>query len=284
VSAPQDQRRYFAEELEAVCGLRSPALVDAFATVAREEFLPAGPWLIRSETDYLSGVPRRTPDAHARRVCHNVAVAIDPTRHLFNGAPSLIALCLDRLDLMPGHRVLHVGCGLGYYSAVMAQCVGPTGHVVAVEVDAPLAAAAERHLVSFPNVSVCAGDGSQPPQGPFDAILVNCGVTHPLDAWLDGLRVGGRVILPLTATMPSMGAIGKGPLLLLTRRDADFEATFVTVVAIYSAVGIRNAALNERLGKVLMKGQYPRLTRLRRDPHEQSPDCWLHATGFCLSL
>jgi protein-L-isoaspartate(D-aspartate) O-methyltransferase len=283
VSAVEEQRRYFAEELEAVCGLRTPALVDAFATVPREEFLPRGPWLIRSETDYFSGVPRHTPDDDARRICHNVAVAIDPARHLFNGSPSILGLCIDRLDLLPGQRVLHVGCGLGYYSAVMALCVGSTGHIVAVEVDEQLADTARKNLASLPNVTVCCDDGSQPREGLFDAILVNCGVTHPLALWLDALRTGGRMIVPLTATMPSMGGIGKGPLLLLAKRDSDFDAKLVTVVAMYSALRIRDAALNERIGKALMKGQYPRLNRLRRDAHDESTECWLHGTGFCLS-
>jgi protein-L-isoaspartate(D-aspartate) O-methyltransferase len=99
------QRRYLAEELETVCGLRTSALVEAFATVPREDFLPHGPWMIRSETDCLSGVSRHTPDDDARWVCHNVAVAIDPDRRLFNGAHSVLALCIDRLDLAPGQRV-----------------------------------------------------------------------------------------------------------------------------------------------------------------------------------
>jgi protein-L-isoaspartate(D-aspartate) O-methyltransferase len=282
VSVLREQRRYFAEELEAVCGLRTPALVEAFATVPREEFLPRGPWLVRSEADYFSSVPRQTPDADPRRVCHNIAVAIDPGRQLFNGAPSLLGQCIDRLELMPGQRVIHVGCGLGYYSAVMARCVGPTGHIVAVEVETELADAARRHLASMPNVTVCCGDGSQLPGGPFDSILVNCGVTHPLPTWLDALGPGSRMILPLTAALPSTG-IGKGPLLLLTKRETDFEAKLVTVVAIYSAVGIRDAALNERIGKMLMKGQFPNLNRLRRDRHDESTDCWLHGSGFCLS-
>ncbi len=282
MSALQEQRRYFAEELEAVCGLRTPALVDAFATVPREEFLPPGPWLIRSETDFL-GVPRHTPDADARRVCHNVAVAIDPSRQLFNGAPSVLGLCIDRLELLPGQRVLHVGCGLGYYSAVMALCVGSTGQIVAVDVDEHLADTARKHLASLPYVTVCCDNGSQRREGLFDAILVNCGVTHPLPVWLDALRTGGRMILPLTATMPAMGAIGKGPLLLLTKRDTDFEAKLLTVTAIYSALGIRDTALNERIGRALMKGPYPRLNRLRRDPHDESTECWLHGTGFCLA-
>jgi protein-L-isoaspartate(D-aspartate) O-methyltransferase len=282
MSALLEQRRYFAEELQAVCDLRTQALVDAFATVPREEFLPPGPWVIRSETDYFSGAPRHTPDADARRVCHNVAVAIDPARQLFNGAPSLLGLCIDRLELAPGQRVLHVGCGLGYYSAVMARCVGPDGAIVAVEVDVHLADTARERLAPFSNVTVYCDDGRQPPEGPFDAILVNCGVTHPLPIWLDALRIGGRIMLPLTATAPAMGGIGKGPLLLLTKRDTDFEAKLVTVVAIYSASNIRDGALNERIGRALMKGQYPRLSRLRRDPHEESSDCWLHESGFCL--
>jgi protein-L-isoaspartate(D-aspartate) O-methyltransferase len=282
VSTLADQRRYLAEELETVCGLRTAALVEALATVPREDFLPSGPWLIRSETDYLAGVARHTPDDDARRVCHNVAVAIDPARQLFNGAPSVLATCIDRLALAPGQVVLHVGCGLGYYSALMARCVGPAGRVVAVEVDAALADEARRHLASVRNVSVCCGDGSQPLEESVDAVLVNCGVTHPLAVWLDALRVGGRMIVPVTAALPGTG-IGKGPLLLLTKREVDFAATLVTVVAIYSALGIRDAALNQRIGQTLMKGQYPRLTRLRRDPHDESGECWLHGSGFCLS-
>src|SRR4030095_1404898 len=77
MTALAEQRRFFAEEIEALCGLRSTALVEAFATTPRETFLPPGPWIIRSETDYLAGMPRRTPDADPRRVYHNVAIAID---------------------------------------------------------------------------------------------------------------------------------------------------------------------------------------------------------------
>lgn len=282
MSTLAEQRRYLAEELETVCGLRTSALIDALATVPREDFLPRGPWLIRSETDHLSGASRHTPDGDARWVCHNVAVAIDPARQLFNGAPSVLAMCIDRLELSPGQRVLHIGCGLGYYSALIARCVGAAGHVVAVEVDADLADTARQRLASVPNVSVCCGDGSQPPDETFDAVLVNCGVTHPLPVWLDALHLGGRMIAPITAALPGT-SIGKGPVLLLTKREPDFDAKLLTVVAIYSALGIRDAALNQRIGQTLLKGQFPRLNRLRRDPHDESGDCWLHGSGFCLS-
>jgi hypothetical protein len=82
--------------------------------------------------------------------------------------------------------------------------------------------------------------------------------------------------------MPAMGSLGKGPLLLLTKRDADFDAQLLTVVSIYSAIGIRDEALNARLGRALLRGQRPSFTRLRRDIHDETPTCWFHGPHFCL--
>lgn len=276
------QRRFFAEEIQTLSNLTTPALVDALATVPRERFLPPGPWTIRSEADYVSGA-RRTRDDDPRRIYHNVSVAIDSDRHLFNGTPSLLALCIDSLNIRPADRVLHVGCGLGYYTALIAECVGTSGEVMAFEIDEALAAAASRNLADVAQVKVTCGNGRLSGGERFDSILINAGVTHPEDAWLDALPLEGRLVLSLTATMPAMGPIGKGPLLLLTRRETDFAAKIITRVAIYSALGIRDATLNQQLGRTLMQGRPPVLRRLRRDRHEPSPDCWLHAARFCVS-
>jgi protein-L-isoaspartate(D-aspartate) O-methyltransferase len=283
-----DRRRFFAEELEAVCKLRSPALVDAFATVPRERFLPPGPWTVMAESDFMSGMRlRATPDAEPARICHNIAVAIDPARQLFNGQPGTLGVWIDALDLGAGARALHVGCGLGYYTAVMAHCVGPAGRVVAFEVDEALAAQAQQNLASLPWVVARHGDGSNALDETFDAVLVNAGVTHPLDVWLDALAVGGRMILPMTSTVPGMGpTIGKGLVMLLTRQAAgDFSVRVLTVVAIFSAIGVRDAELSDRLGKVMMAGpmRWQALNRLRRDSHDESPACWLHGERFCFS-
>ena len=282
------RRRFFAEEIEAVAKLQHATVVDAFAAVPREQFLPAGPWSVLADGDATMGLgptkTRLTPDADPGRVYHNIAVAIDADRQLFNGQPSTLGSWIDALAIGPGARVLHVGCGLGYYTAITAHCAGRTGRVVALEADDGLAAAARDNLASMPWVEVNAS-ASGTASGPFDAILVNAGVTHPLPAWLDGLADGGRLMLPLTCTMVPMGNIGKGLVMLIARNGDAFNARVNGVVAIYSATGLRDETLNQQLGQAMMGGpqKWVSVSRLRRDAHEASSSCWMHAAGFCLS-
>jgi protein-L-isoaspartate(D-aspartate) O-methyltransferase len=220
-------------------------------------------------------------------VYHNIAVAIDPGRQLFNGQPATLGYWIDSLSLTPGARVLHIGCGLGYYSAVMGECVGPDGRVVALEVDAHLARGAVANLSSRPWVNVRHADASASIGGTFDAILVNAGVTHPLEVWLDALAPAGRLMVPITVDMPQMGStLGKGLVLLVTRNsDGDCAARVITVVAVYSAIGIRDPEMSERIGRALTAGpaKWGAVTRLRRDAHEPADSCWLHRAGCCFS-
>jgi protein-L-isoaspartate(D-aspartate) O-methyltransferase len=253
--------------------------------------LPPGPWTTLGDVDFVGGgVSARyapTPDADPKRVYHNIGVAIDPARQLFNGQPSTLATWIDALGLAPGKRVLHIGAGLGYYTAVMAHCVGASGRVVAYEVDEALAGSARSNLAPYPWVELRHGDASGQVSGPFDAVLVNAGVTHPLDAWLDALSTDGRMMLPLTTAMPAMGTtLGKGLAFLVTRQPTgDFAARVFGVVAIYSAIGVRDDKITERFGKAMMGGpmKWQAVARLRRDAHDQTETCWLHGETSCLS-
>ncbi|MBV8103390.1 MAG: hypothetical protein JO223_01965 [Hyphomicrobiales bacterium] len=90
-----EARRSFAEELRHTARLRSPAVVEAFATVPRERFARPRPWRILSPMrgpDYWT-----TDDSDPRRLCHDVLIAIDETRRLNNGHPSLWANLFDQL-------------------------------------------------------------------------------------------------------------------------------------------------------------------------------------------
>jgi protein-L-isoaspartate(D-aspartate) O-methyltransferase len=282
------RRRFFADEIEAVARLRSAALVEALAAVPRERYLPPGPWTVLAETDFTGAGParmRETPDADPARVYHNIGVAIDPSRQLFNGQPATLAPWIDALEIAEGARVLHVGAGLGYYTALMGHCTGPSGRVLAFEADPALAEQASGNLSSMPWIALRGESAVDRLDETFDAVLINAGVTHPLIAWLDALAPGGRMILPLTASMPAMGPIGKGFVFLVQRSGDTFTARLHGFVAIYSAIGVRDDALNAALGKAMMSGpqRAASVTTLRREAHDPAASCWLHAPACCLS-
>src|SRR5258706_14118876 len=129
-----DVRRYFAEEIRVVANLQTPGLVNALATVPREHFLGPGPWqipIIDACAASLGAVgppkSRTTEDADPRRLYHNVSIAIDPSRNLNNGQPGSLASWIDQLELQAGNHAVHIGCGVGYYTALIASVVGSGG-------------------------------------------------------------------------------------------------------------------------------------------------------------
>jgi protein-L-isoaspartate(D-aspartate) O-methyltransferase len=279
-----ERRRAYAQAIADAAELRTPGLEDALATVPRELFLPPGPWLVIGAGDARKP-PAMTPDADPMHVYQDASVAIHPESQLFNGAPSFLARMIDLLALKPGARVLHVGAGTGYYSAVMAHVVGPSGRIVATEVDEILASDATQTLASSPWAEVQHSDSTRI-EGPFDAILVNAGVTHPQESWLDALAPGGRLLLPMTVAMPAMGpTLGKGVMMLISKAaNGALVPEVLSFTAIYSAIGLRDAAIEAALGQALRRTSFPNLTRLRQDAHDATEACWLHAERFCLSM
>src|SRR5437899_12274187 len=90
-----------------------------------------------------------------------------------------------------------MGCGAGYYTAIMAEVVGPQGSVVGLELQPDLAAWAKENLLGYANVAIEAGNGAAFDPGECDAIFVNCGVTHPQTKGLERLGEGGGCRLRL---------------------------------------------------------------------------------------
>jgi protein-L-isoaspartate(D-aspartate) O-methyltransferase len=279
----EECRRFYAEEIQYAANLKPGALVEAFARVPRESFLGMGPWqigapdLTNGRLDYAT-----TANANARHVYHNVVVALDPARRLNNGQPSSLAMWINALDLQPGNRVFHLGCGVGYYTAIIAEVVGPAGSVFASEVDSELATRAARNLAAYPNVSVHAGDGATADPGMCDAIFVNAGVTHPHRMWLDRLADCGRLLLPLTFPMPSLAA-GAGIMAKIVRQGTRFTARTAGPVAIYSCTSVRDARLEPELKKAMSTGALFKLKSLRVEPHAPDDTCLVHSETVCLS-
>jgi protein-L-isoaspartate(D-aspartate) O-methyltransferase len=273
-------RSDFADRLREAVGLSSASLVRAFATVSRESFLGPGPWRVLVPPDLMTY--RDTPDADPRHLYDNVLVALDESRRLNNGEPAILARLLDSLDLAPGERILHIGCGVGYYTAIIAHVVGGDGSVLGVELDATLAERARRALTSFPNVAVVHGDGSALESDSFDAIFVNAGATHIEPRWLESLRPGGRLLVPLTVGVSGVDA-GLGGMLLVRRTPAGNAARFVSPVGIFHCFGARNEEAEESLRQAFARRDEDTVRSLRRDRHRPDEQCWLHLAQFCLS-
>ena len=270
-------RERYAQQIRERRGLTNERLVRAFATVPREHYLGPGPWrVLKALQKYET-----TPDADPVHLYANVLVAIDESRRLNNGEPSALATWFEQLDLAEGGRVLHVGCGVGYYTAILAETVGPGGAVTGVEIDAELAVRAESNLAHLAHVDVVCGDGSRFAAGPFDAIFVNAGATEPRRNWPESLAPGGILALPLTASLDQSG-MGAGWVLRVVRREGGYEAGFTTPVGVFPCLGARSDESDQALREAY-KGGHAEVRSLRLDAHDATDACWLHGDGFCLS-
>jgi protein-L-isoaspartate(D-aspartate) O-methyltransferase len=112
--------------------------------------------------------------------------------------PYIVALMLESLQLTPNDKVLEVGTGSGYATALLAELAA---EVFSIERHASLSENASNLLTTFgyTNVHVFTGDGALglPLSAPFDAILVSAAALHLPTALPAQLRDGGRMIIPI---------------------------------------------------------------------------------------
>ena len=247
----------------------------------RERYLGPGPWNIVVPVEDGKPIYRLTENADAEQTYRNVAIAIDPSRGLHNGHPEALAMWMDRLQLAAGQIVVHVGAGTGYYTAILADIVGPTGRVAAFEIDPSLAARAKDNLRPFTQVELSSDVIKGPLPEQADAIFVTCGVTQiPLN-WLDRLRLGGRLVLPITASLDETG-IGFGAMFLITRHKEGFSVQHVSPAAFFPCIGARDNDTNRKL-IANSEADWLAPRSVRMDAHVEDSTCWLHSSGRCLS-
>jgi protein-L-isoaspartate(D-aspartate) O-methyltransferase len=277
----EDCRRFYAEEVRIAAGLSGGPLIEAFARVPRDQFIGSPPWQIASP-DMMSGGTSYISTENLQDLYHNVLIALDPKRHLNNGQPSALAHWIHALDLEAGSRIFHLGCGVGYYTAIMAEVVGASGNVVAAEIDPGLAARAQQNLAKYPYVTVHVADGAAFDPGECDAMLINAGVTHPQTLWLNRLLPGGRLVLPLTA---GSGVIpGAGVMVKVEANAGNFwSAQVVSFVAIFPCTSARHPELEPILEQALKSRALLNVKSLRRDRHEQTETCIVHGPETCFS-
>jgi protein-L-isoaspartate(D-aspartate) O-methyltransferase len=269
----ESARHYYAEELCRINHISSPAILRAFSTVPRERFVGLGPWMIQT-----SGTESFTESADPRDLYRDALIVLDAAKRLNNGQPSLWAYHLSLLDIHPGDSILHLGCGTGYYTAILAELTGPQGKIITIEIDDALATRARIALEPWPQVTVIHADGALGPFDPVDVIVVSAGATHPLPAWLAALKPEGKLLFPLTSTR------GPGAMAYLTRKSADlFAATLCGTVFFVDFEGARDPAISDELARALKRDRGAGVRSLRCDAHEKNESCWLHGNGWCFS-
>ncbi|MEU5136963.1 methyltransferase domain-containing protein [Streptomyces californicus] len=214
-------RRRCTEEMDATPrGFGDAAwLRDAFLTVPREHFTPPRVWWPSPREDGLYSLIDRDerPNAWLKAVYSTGAPLITqmddglippagPAKGAFTSSISSSGVIIELLRHLapePGERVLELGTGTGYTTALLATRTGP-GTVVSIEVDPSIAERARHNLHSQGlDPLVITGDGEQghPPAGPFDRIVATASVREIPRAWLEQLRPGGVLLAPLDSPL-----------------------------------------------------------------------------------
>ena len=112
-------RRAYAKHVVANADVDDARVEAAFAAVRREHFLGPGPWLMpRWSRRYVP-----TPSDDPVYLYQDALVGIVPERDLNNGQPSLHAMLIAAAASRPGQHVVHIGAGVGYYTAILAHMV-----------------------------------------------------------------------------------------------------------------------------------------------------------------
>jgi protein-L-isoaspartate(D-aspartate) O-methyltransferase len=158
-------------------GISDPRVLDAMLRVPRHEFVP---------------------EAYRAQAYEDHPLPIGDGQTI--SQPYIVAVMLDALQLTPDDKVLEVGTGSGYVTALLAEIAA---QVFSVERHPSLAESARKVLAAhgYTNVCIFTGDGALglPACAPFDAILVSAAAQRVPPALLSQLRDGGRMIIPVGA-------------------------------------------------------------------------------------
>jgi len=169
-----ERQRMVQQQLKAH-GIKDERVLAAMAKVPREEFVPP-------ESRGASYADGPLPIGYGQTISQ----------------PYIVAFMTEQLRLKPSDRVLEIGTGSGYQTAILAELVP---EVYTIEIVEPLAKNAEATLQrrGYKNVHAKAGDGYKgwPEGAPFDAIIVTCAPDRVPQPLTDQLKDGGRMIIPV---------------------------------------------------------------------------------------
>ena len=178
--------------------LKTPRIIDAFKKIKRIDFLP-------DDMKDLAEFNEALPIGFGQTISQ----------------PLVVAFMIELLDPQPGDKILDIGSGSGWTTALLAEIVNQKGRVVAIEIIPELKEFGEKNTAKYNFIEkgvvefICA-DGSKgyKKEAPFDKILCSAAVqTEIPQSWKKQLKAGGRIVTP----------IGSSIWLLVKKSEEEFE-------------------------------------------------------------
>jgi methyltransferase of ATP-grasp peptide maturase system len=208
-------RQHMADKLAADGNLHSPSWRQAVLDVPRHEFLRGGFFRRIDDGGPTAWEPVMPEDDGWPAACYSdeslvtqIASTIVPAdirgrilRQPTSSStlPGLVVHMLEELNVEDGMRVLEIGTGTGYSTALLCHRLGED-NVTSIEVDADISARARNALATagyFPELVVGDGLDGHPDGAPYDRTIATCGILSIPPAWLDQTRPGGQILATL---------------------------------------------------------------------------------------
>jgi len=177
--------------------LKTPKIIEAFRKIKRIDFLP-------ENIKDLAELNEALPIGFGQTISQ----------------PLVVAFMLELLEPKEGEKILDIGSGSGWTSALLAEIVGKKGKVIAIEVIPELKEFGQKNVAKYNFIEkgvvefIC-GDGSKGYQkeAPFDKILVSAQAKKCFQDWKEQLKIGGRIVVP----------IGNSIWLFIKKSEKEFE-------------------------------------------------------------
>ncbi len=171
------------EDLISEGWLKTPRIIQAFRAVKRADFLP-------EDSKSLAEVNSALPIGKGQTISQ----------------PLVVAFMLELLEPQEGEKILDIGAGSGWTTALLASLVGKTGRVIGIEVLEDLADVGTRNVAAYNFITkgivkyVCSnGAEGYAKESPFDKILASASLKEKSlpPAWKEQLKAGGKIVVPI---------------------------------------------------------------------------------------
>jgi len=166
--------------------LETERIINAFREIERKDFLPP-------EVEDSAEVNQALPIGFNQTISQ----------------PLVVAFMLEQLDPQPGDKVLDIGSGSGWTTALLAEIVGEKGRVIGIELVSELKKFGEENVSKYNFVEkniarfICK-DGTEgyKKEAPYDKILCSAAVQDEIpESWKDQLKIKGRIVTPIKSSI-----------------------------------------------------------------------------------